>query len=69
MSRNRQLFTREGMSVTARGVLALAVKGRRLLASPERQERMRRAQRRQVAADAAGQIVSFLEKHVEAEVP
>ena len=54
--------------MTARGVLALAVKGRRLLASPERQERMRRAQRRQVAADAAGQIVSFLEKHVEAEV-
>ncbi len=68
-SRNRRLFTREGMSVSARGVLALAVKGRRLLASPERQERMRRAQRRQVAADAAGQIVSFLEKHVEAEVP
>lgn len=67
-SRNRQFFTREGMSVSARGVLALAVKGRRLLASPERQERMRQAQRRQVAADAAGQIVSFLEKRVEEEV-
>lgn len=63
-SRNRQLFTREGMSVSARGVLALAVKGRRLLSSPERQEEMRRAQRRQVAADAAAQITAFLEEHV-----
>lgn len=65
-SRNRQLFTREGMSVSARGVLALAVKGRRLLASPERQEEMRAAQRRQVAQDAAGHIVTFLETHTEA---
>lgn len=65
-TRNRELFTREGMSVSARSVLALAVKGRRLLASPERQEDMRRAQHRQVAQDAAGQIADFLEKRVEA---
>ncbi len=64
-SRNRQLFTREGMSVSARGVLALAVKGRRLLASPERQEEMRIVQRRQVRQDAAQEIVSFLELHAE----
>lgn len=66
-SRNRQLFTREGMSVSARGVLALAVKGKRLLASPERQEEMRQAQRRQVKQDAAGLIVDFLEAHREVE--
>ncbi len=68
-SRNRELFTREGMSVSARGVLALAVKGRRLLANPERQEEMRRAQRRQVSQDAAAQIVRFLEEHTEGETP
>lgn len=64
-SRNRELFTREGMSVSARGVLALAVKGRRLLGSSERREAMRQAQRRQVATDAAAQIAGFLEEHVE----
>ncbi len=65
-TRNRALFTREGMSVSAQGVLALAVKGRRLLSSPRRQEEMLRAQRRQVAQDAAGQIIAFLEAHAEA---
>lgn len=64
-SRNLRLFTREGMSVSARGVLALAVKGRRLLASPRRQEEMLLAQRSQIAQDAAAQIVDFLEAHTE----
>lgn len=64
-SRNLRLFTREGMSVSARGVLALAVKGRRLLASPRRQEEMLLAQRRQIAQDAAVQTVEFLEAHTE----
>ncbi len=68
-TRNRELFTRSGMSVSARGVLALAVKGRRLLADPERQEEMRRAQRRQVAQDAASQIVRFLEGHTGGGAP
>jgi len=68
-TRNRELFTRAGMSVSARGVLALAVKGRRLLADPERQEEMRRAQRRQVAQDAALQIVRFLEEHAGGGTP
>lgn len=66
-SRNLRLFTREGMSVSARGVLALAVKGRRLLASPRRQEEMLLAQRSQIAQDAAAQIVDFLEAHAEGE--
>lgn len=68
-SRNRQLFTREGMSVSARGVLAMAMKGKRLLASPERQAEMRLIQRRQVKQDAAQEIVEFLELHTEDRRP
>lgn len=63
-SGNRRVFTRAGMSVTARSARALAAKGRLLLDDPERQERMRRAQQTRIAADAAGRIVAFLEKEI-----
>jgi len=61
-TRNRQLFTRSGMSVSARGVLLQAMKGRRLLDDPDRCREMLENQRRRMAGDAAGQIVRFLEK-------
>lgn len=61
-SRNRRIFTREGMSVTARSARALAAKGRVLLSDPERQERMREAQHAQIAVNAAGEIAAFLER-------
>jgi len=61
-SRNRRMFTREGMSVTARSARALAAKGRLLLNDPERQARMRKAQQSRIAADAAGEIAAFLER-------
>ncbi|MGN0968758.1 MAG: glycosyltransferase [Oscillospiraceae bacterium] len=62
-SRNRQLFTEHGMSVSARGVLAQAVKGRRLLRDPERCARMVQAQKRQIMAGSADRIAVFLEEH------
>ena len=62
-SRNRQLFTEHGMSVSARGVLAQAVKGRRLLCDPEQCARMVQAQRRQIMAGSADRIAAFLEEH------
>ncbi len=64
-TRNRQLFTEHGMSVSARGVLAQAVKGVRLLNDPQRCRRRVEAQRRQAASDAAGAVVDFLERHIE----
>lgn len=63
-TRNRQLFTEHGMSVSARGVLAQAVRGWRLLHNPERCRRMMAAQQAQIAADSADQIVTFLEEHI-----
>ena len=63
-TRNRQVFTRHGMSVSARSVLAQAVKGVRLLNDPERCRRMVEAQQDQAAADSAGNVVEFLETHV-----
>ncbi len=64
-SRNRRMFTHNGMSVSGHGVLSQTVRGWRLLNDPERREEMLLAQRRQVAADTAGQIVTFLEEHLE----
>lgn len=61
-TRNRQLFTSHGISVSARGVLAQAVKGRRLLADPARCRRMVEAQRIQITADSAGRAALFLEE-------
>jgi len=66
-SSNRRIFTREGMSVTAHSPLALAAKGRRLLDDPERQARMCLSQQTRIAADAAGQIVEFLEGKIGGE--
>lgn len=66
-TRNRQLFTEHGMSVSARGVLAQAVRGWRLLHDPKRCQRMTAAQQTQVTADSADQIVTFLEAHVGGE--
>jgi processive 1,2-diacylglycerol beta-glucosyltransferase len=63
-TRNRQLFTTCGMSVSARGVLGQAVKGKRLLSDPKRQKQMVKAQRAQMTKDSASQIVAFLEKHI-----
>ena len=63
-SRNRQLFTEHGMSVSARGVLAKAVEGRRLLRDPERCARMVQAQRWQIMAGSADRVAAFLEGHV-----
>ncbi len=63
-TRNRKLFTQHGMSVSARSVLVQAMKGVRLLNDPERCRRMAMAQKRQVAADAAGAVAEFLEEHV-----
>ncbi|MGM9606078.1 MAG: glycosyltransferase [Oscillospiraceae bacterium] len=63
-SRNRQLFTEHGMSVSARGVLAQAVEGRRLLRDPERCAQMVQAQRRQIMAGSADRVAAFLEGHV-----
>ena len=63
-TRNRQLFTQNGMSVSARGVLAQAVKGWHLLDDPERCQRMTMAQRSQVAAGAAGRVVELLERQL-----
>lgn len=62
-SRNRRMFTREGMSVSAHSAHALAVKGRQLLDDPVGQARMYRAQRSGIAEDSALQIVAFLEEH------
>ena len=62
-SRNRQLFTEHGMSVSARGVLAQAVKGRRLLRDPEQCTRMIQAQRSQIMAGSADRIAALLEEH------
>ncbi len=62
-SRNRRVFTHNGMSVSGHGVLSQTVRGWRLLNDPKRREEMLRAQRRQVCADTAGQIVTFLEEH------
>lgn len=61
-TRNRKLFTRNGMSVSARSSLALAAKGRDLLSDPKRRARMVEAQRRQIIAGSAGRIVGFLEE-------
>lgn len=61
-TRNRKLFTRSGMSVSARSSLALAAKGRDLLSDPKRRARMVEAQRRQIIAGSAGRIVGFLEE-------
>ena len=63
-TRNRKLFTEHGMSVSARGVLAQAVKGLRLLNDTERCRQMASAQRSQIAADSTDRIVAFLEEHV-----
>ena len=63
-TRNRQLFTQHGMSVSARSILAQAVKGWRLLGDRERCTRMVEAQRHQVASDAAERTVIFLEQHI-----
>lgn len=63
-TRNRQLFTQHGMSVSARSVLAQAVRGWRLLNDPKRCERMVEAQRIQIASDSASQVVTLLEKYV-----
>lgn len=63
-SKNRRLFTRHGMSVSARNVLSQAMKGYRLLNDPIRCREMVAAQRSQAAADSAGRIVDFLEEHV-----
>lgn len=61
-SKNRQLFTRSGMSVSARSSLSLAARGRDLLNDSDRRRRMVEAQRRQSIAGAAGRIVGFLEE-------
>lgn len=61
-TRNREYFTRSGMSVSGRVVLAQAVKGARLLEDPERRARMVAAQRRQIATDAAARLVDLLER-------
>jgi processive 1,2-diacylglycerol beta-glucosyltransferase len=66
-TRNRELFTTYGMSVSARGVLGQAVKGRRLLNDPKRQKQMVKAQKAQMTRDSAGQIVTFLEQHIREE--
>lgn len=63
-SRNRALFTKCGMSVSARGVLGQAVKGVRLLNDPRRCQAMCEAQRRQIETDAAARLVCFLEEQV-----
>jgi len=63
-SRNRQLFTKCGMSVSALGVLGQAVKGLRLLNDPGRCKGMVAAQRRQIVTGAAERLVCFLEEQV-----
>lgn len=63
-TRNRQMFTRSGMSVSARSILAQAVKGRKLLEDPQRCSRMVSAQRRQIVAGSAGRVVDLLEEKV-----
>jgi len=63
-SRNRELFTKCGMSVSARGVLGQAVKGLRLLNDPERCRTMCAAQRKQIVTGAAERLVCFLEDRV-----
>jgi len=68
-TRNRELFTRCGMSVSARGVLGQAVKGVRLLGDPGRCQAMCAAQRRQIAEGAAERIVRFLEDRVGSAPP
>lgn len=61
-SRNRRMFIRQGMSISGHSANSLAVRGRRLLESPEQQRKMCRAQRAGIAPDSAGQIVKFLEE-------
>ncbi len=64
-SRNRRLFVKNGMSVSARGVLFQAVSGIKLLESPERCKAMIKAQKKQEAGKSADKIAEFIEKKVE----
>lgn len=63
-TRNLQLFTESGMSVSAKSVLAQAMKGKELLEDPERCARMVDAQRQQIAPDAAAKLADFLEERL-----
>ena len=66
-TRNRQVFTDSGMSVSGRGVLVQAVRGWNLLNDPQRCREMVEAQRREIAQNAVSAFISFLESHVETE--
>lgn len=66
-SKNRRLFVRNGMSISARSVLFQALKGIRLLNDPERCRAMVAAQRKKGVERSAEKIVLFLEKCLERE--
>ncbi len=64
-TRNRQMFTDSGMSVSGRGVLVQAVRGWNLLNDPARCQEMVASQRQQIADNAVRAFIDFLETHVE----
>ena len=58
---NRKFFAVHGMSMYARTASGLAKAGRKLLNSPDIQNKMKKAQHRHVRAEAAADIVRFME--------
>ena len=63
-SKNRRLFVKNGMSISAKGVLFQAIRGIKLLDDPEKRSAMINAQMSRGATDSAEKIAEFLEKHV-----
>ncbi len=61
---NRRFFVRRGMSIAPRTLERQVRKGRELLEKEEEQRKMREAQSRYVAGDAAEKIAAFVEKTV-----
>lgn len=59
---NRKFFSRRGMSLAPRTLDQQIRQGIELLESPEKQREMAEAQRRNIAADSAAQIVKLLEQ-------
>lgn len=62
-SKNRRLFVKNGMSISAKGVLFQAIRGIKLLDDRERRSAMITAQMSRGAADSAEKIAEFLERH------
>ena len=63
-SRNRRLFVKNGMSISARSVLFQALRGIGLLNDPQKCAEMIAAQKKKGASRSAEKIVEFLENHM-----